>query len=417
MGSAVTILCLLLNATKPAIINFLKNKREVKVRTKLITVMNQPKIDENGEIVRNYQEEAFHSGIEVNLKGTDADGLYDKMVSKMLEDLSKFTEQGSGWRFQEVIALHLYVDKYNPLRGSGHIPLPKALAGKKAIINMKNGDDKCFLWCVLRALNKSGKHDERIDNDLRSKESTVNMTGIEYPVTLSDIKKFEKNNPGIFINVFGFNSKEKIYPLFFSKQGYDNDENDEKDKIINLLLIEKEGQQHYCLIKNMSRLTSSQYNNHKSTRHFCFRCLNSFQNVDSLRKHVEYRSEHGTVKIKMPVKGTKCYFKHHGKKIPVPFAIYADFETFLKPIDTCQPNPWKSYTNRYHVHIPSAFSYFIKCFDDEVYLKPPTVYTAKSVGENVAEIFFNRLKDDVKIHLSQRVEKGEAEKDDLWGGG
>lgn len=79
---------------------------------------------------------------------------------------------------------------------------------------MKNGDDKCFLWFVLRALNKSGKHDERIDNDLRSKESTVNMTGIEYPVTLSDIKKFEKNNPGIFINVFGFNSKEKIYPLF-----------------------------------------------------------------------------------------------------------------------------------------------------------------------------------------------------------
>lgn len=131
MGPAVTILCLLLNATKPAIINFLKNKREVKVRTKLITVMNQPKIDENGEIVRNYQEEAFHSGIEVNLKGTDADGLYDKMVNKMLEDLSKFTEQGSGWRFQEVIALHLYVDKYNPLRGSGHIPLRKPWRGKR----------------------------------------------------------------------------------------------------------------------------------------------------------------------------------------------------------------------------------------------------------------------------------------------
>lgn len=164
----------------------------------------------------------------------------------------------------------------------------------------------------------------------------------------------------------------------------------------------------------MSRLTSSQYNNHKSTRHFCFRCLNSFQNVDSLRKHVEYRSEHGTVKIKMPVKGTKCYFKHHGKKIPVPFAIYADFETFLKPIDTCQPNPWKSYTNRYHVHIPSAFSYFIKCFDDEVYLKPPTVYTAKSVGENVAEIFFNRLKEDVKS-IYHNVLKKEKQKKMIFG--
>ena len=33
------------------------------------------------------------------------------------------------------------------------IPLPGFLAAKKAIINLKNEDDECFKWAIIRALN------------------------------------------------------------------------------------------------------------------------------------------------------------------------------------------------------------------------------------------------------------------------
>ena len=63
--------------------------------------------------------------------------------------------------------------RYNPLRGETLIPLPKELADKKAIINMKNKDNKCFLWCVLRALNLKDNHPERADKELIGKENTL----------------------------------------------------------------------------------------------------------------------------------------------------------------------------------------------------------------------------------------------------
>lgn len=100
------------------------------------------------------------------------------------------------------------------------------------------------------------------------------------------------------------------------------------------------------------------------------------------------------------------YFKNHAGKIPVPFVIYADSETFLKPIDTCQPNPGKSFTNRYQEHKPSGFCYYIKCFDDGVYSKPPVVYTAKSADEDVMKVFLDKLYDDVKsIYHTFKEEK------------
>ena len=47
-------------------------------------------------------------------------------------------------RFHSVIKLELHTVSYKPLRGETYIPLPKELADKKAIINMKNKDNKCF---------------------------------------------------------------------------------------------------------------------------------------------------------------------------------------------------------------------------------------------------------------------------------
>ena len=127
--------------------------------------------------------------------------------------------------------------------------LPKFFESRGAIINMKNDDDKCFLWCVLRALNLKDKNNERIDEDLKSKIDTLDMGDIKYPVKLPDINEFERLNSSIAISVFAYSTEDKVYPLRIS-------EHSNRLHKIKLFLITEEEKRHYCLIKNMSRYAS-----------------------------------------------------------------------------------------------------------------------------------------------------------------
>ena len=52
---------------------------------------------------------------------------------------------------------------YRPTSGSSYMNLPvKLRSQKKALINIKNKDQKWFLWCHVRHINPSKKHPERI---------------------------------------------------------------------------------------------------------------------------------------------------------------------------------------------------------------------------------------------------------------
>ena len=129
---------------------------------------------------------------------------------------------------------------------------------------MKNQDEKCFMWSILRALNPKDKNAERVGNDLKSKQDTINIQGIRYPVNFRDIDRFEHLNPNISISVLGYNKEERVYPLRISKctkRKYD----------IVLLLIKDGEKSHYCLVKNISALLSSQINNHDHKRFFLFK--------------------------------------------------------------------------------------------------------------------------------------------------
>ena len=68
------------------------------------------------------------------------------------------------------------------------------------------------------------------------------------------------------------------------------------------------------------------------------------------------------------------------------FVVYADFESYIKPLDTCEPNPENSYTKQYQKHEPSKFCYHIKCFDDNM-CKPKLVsYTRKDAVQKFVEM-------------------------------
>jgi hypothetical protein len=92
----------------------------------------------------------------------------------MLKSFSEYQRRGSGWRLRRVTQLEIHIGEFQPLRGKKHEPLPKSIASKKAIINMKNDDDECFKWAVTSALNPTDTHPEIISGKLKQQSKEMN---------------------------------------------------------------------------------------------------------------------------------------------------------------------------------------------------------------------------------------------------
>ena len=172
-------------------------------------------------------------------------------------------------------------------------------------------------------------------------------------------------------------------------------ERSERTQIVNLLLISDGEKQHYCLIKSLSRLLSSQVSGQKESKSFCLNCLNHFLNEEKLKIHEEYCLKNQAIKIEMPEKGSFISFIHHNRSIKVPFVVYADFEAFTEEIPTCEPNEKKSFTKKYQKHRPSGFCYKIVCLDEK-YSPKPVLSRAKSGEEDIGVIFVEMLEEDIK---------------------
>jgi len=50
---------------------------------------------------------------------------------QVLENLATFQMQGSGWNFYSIKPLDIHTVRYETLRSSSYVPLPKFLATKK----------------------------------------------------------------------------------------------------------------------------------------------------------------------------------------------------------------------------------------------------------------------------------------------
>ena len=377
-----------LKDAKPTITNILNSNRNIKIMLYLNCLMKR--IDSDGSItIKPFSIHSLNN--KIILENTDVNEIYQEMVDEIEEVIQRVEEiEGSGWIFEKVEDLKLYTVKWDPVNAGSYIDLPPFLKNKYAIINMKNEDEKCFMWCVLRALNPKDKNPQRIDKDLKSKQDTINMKGIQYPVDFRGIDRFESQNPEISVTILGYNKDERVYPLKISKHtGTKHD--------IVLLLIKNEENSHYCLVKNLSALITSQINNHKGSRNFCLNCFNGFNTKESLNKHKEYCYNNECVKIEMPPPNTYLEFKNFLHSEKAPFAIYADFESKIIEMDNCDPDPNKSYTKKYQKHEPVSFCYYIKSFNESVYESRLRSYTKKKPEDpDVVDIFIEWLQEDVK---------------------
>ena len=111
------------------------------------------------------------------------------------------TKKGSGWTVGDIIDVHLHVARYEPLHGSTYLPLPDYLRSKKAIVNVQNRDDKCFMWALLSALHPANREPQRVSK-YTAWEEELDFSGVTFPVAVKDIAKTECLN-NLAINVFG----------------------------------------------------------------------------------------------------------------------------------------------------------------------------------------------------------------------
>ena len=61
--------------------------------------------------------------------------------------------RGSEFVYDSVDALYYNLNKVSLIRSGSYIDSPKWLKNKKATINPKNNDDKCFQYALTVALN------------------------------------------------------------------------------------------------------------------------------------------------------------------------------------------------------------------------------------------------------------------------
>ena len=376
-----------LETIKPLVIE--KFKENYKTKQKLSIICLMEKIDiKTGEI--ETKEANFNSKHNENIfEGSNFDEIYQQMCDEIILQFKEFINNGSMWNFVRGLKIILNIYKYNPLKASSWIPLPRKIKLKKAVINPKNNDQKCFLWCIgiykLLEKNINMKKLELISNNLKKEVEKFNLDGIEFPCGYRDIDKFEKNNK-ISINLYGWeNETNEVSILRISKEK-------QNKTYVDLLLINDENRKHYCLIKNLSRLDSKQFNKHGHKTHTCHYCLNYFTNEKTLKEHLEYCVKHDCVKTIFPKKGEKLKFKNYEKMHNVPFVIYLDLESNLKKID----KKIGGKTTRYQKHKMASYGYLILCFDKSIYKPKLRIYTKKSENENISLKLIKSLENDVR---------------------
>ena len=320
---------------------------------------------------------------------------YEEMKEKMLESLAKYQKEGSGWQLYSIKGLDVSVVKFNPLDGSGYSKLPPLISNKNSIVNMKNDDDQCFKWAVTRALNPVDNHPERITKELKKQAEEINWEGITFPTKVKDISIWEKSNDK-FVNVFGYDEDKKIYPIKLCDNHTNivlSDEETQDKKFINLFLHDDN---HYCVVKNLSRLVSSQINNRQHKKHFCLNCMNGFSASEILTAHQKACLKRKPQTEVFPKPGDTVQFRNYERLHDVPFVVYADFECFVKPQETEEKDSSESYTVKYQSHVPSGFCYTIKCMDETVYPTKTVLKTASYEGEDMGKSFVETLSEDFK---------------------
>ena len=182
-------------------------------------------------------------------RGSEMDQIVDGMTANMKFQIENPALLNSRFVFDEFLYLDVNFHHLNLMRCSSYLPLPDWLVSKKAIVNPHNDDKECLKWSVIAAENVGMKNPQRVSN-LRKFIDNYYWSGLEFPVSVKDIGKFETRN-NISVNVLAVEGGD----IYIHRKGQ------RMVREINLLMVSEDGIRHYTAIKSLSRLLSSKNSN------------------------------------------------------------------------------------------------------------------------------------------------------------
>ena len=112
---------------------------------------------------------------------------------EILYRINNWINEGSGCIVEFIGSQYINISAYRPLSGSSYIKLPvKLRSSKKGLINIKNDNQKCFLWCHVRHIKPVKIHPERTAREDKKLINSLNYDGIEFPVREKGFSKIGK---------------------------------------------------------------------------------------------------------------------------------------------------------------------------------------------------------------------------------
>ena len=160
---------------------------------------------------------------------------------------------------------------------SDYQELPLFILKKKAVVNVKNNDQRSFGYSILSAkYYQVGERNKRIKRRVLYDRlfNIEHLTNLPYPVSIPDMVKYEESlNLNINILSFSDEAGRVLTPLYISNK---------KANQSNIDLLYWRG--HFAWIRNRNRLLSH-LSKRKRGLHYCVRCFSHFISESKLNSH------------------------------------------------------------------------------------------------------------------------------------
>uniref|UniRef100_A0A8D8U0I7 DNA-directed DNA polymerase n=1 Tax=Cacopsylla melanoneura TaxID=428564 RepID=A0A8D8U0I7_9HEMI len=171
--------------------------------------------------------------------------IWKKNCSCLQSELSDF--QAQGYTLTSIAGLEIRYVLLKSIRGSSYIKTPDAIKNTRSVANFRNRDDFCFKYSIL------SKHIIKRCFSIKLfsvYENKYNWSGLKWPVSIDDVKIFEKNNKNTSVHIFCISNEGLIEPLRLSKK--------ERDNHFDLLLLSNGKKSHFTYIRNFNKLVAPQ---------------------------------------------------------------------------------------------------------------------------------------------------------------
>ena len=159
--------------------------------------------------------------------------------------IDNWINEGSGWIVELIESQYIETSTYKPLSGRFYIKLPAELGSwKKGLINIKNIDQKFFLWYHVRHFNAVKIHPGRVTQNDKKLANGLDYDKVGFLVRGKYFSKIETKSK-ICLNVFCYKNR-LVFPIYISNQKFES--------WMGLLLVTNENKSHYMYIKDFNRL-------------------------------------------------------------------------------------------------------------------------------------------------------------------